>query len=148
MRRMAIAVLMTSAFAISACGNASGTFANRPRPPTPVNLTVYVNNARISVSPSSVGGGPVVFIITNQASQAESLAITAAGQAQPLAQTAPINPQATTQLAVDFRPGAYLIAIGQQGTSQAAQSATSSIRPASLVVGPERPSSSGQLLRP
>ena len=41
------------AAAASSCGGGS-TFANKPRPATPVNLTVYINNARVSVSPSSV----------------------------------------------------------------------------------------------
>ena len=51
---------------VSGCGS-SGSFANKPRPATPVNLTVYINNARVSVSPGSVGAGQVVFIVANHA---------------------------------------------------------------------------------
>ncbi len=59
-------MLACAALAVSACGS-SATGATTPRPPAPVNLTVYIDNSRVSVSPSSVGAGPVEFIITNQA---------------------------------------------------------------------------------
>ena len=36
--------------------------ANKPRPAAPVNLTVYVNDARVSISPNSVGGGDSVDV--------------------------------------------------------------------------------------
>ena len=76
-----------TALAAAACGSTSSG-AVTPRPPAPVNLTVYIDNSRVSVSPTSVGAGPVTFIITNQASQAESLAILRSGASagQPLAE--------------------------------------------------------------
>ncbi len=96
-------------FALAGCG--SGThFADKSRPATPVNLTVYVNNAKVSLSPSSVGAGPVIFIITNQASQAVAVDRAAGPGGAALATTAPINPQATSSVSVDFRPGAYTVA--------------------------------------
>ena len=85
----------------------SGSFANDPRPPSPVNLSVYIDNSRVSLSPQSVGAGPVVFIVTNQADKSESLAIVHKGRtsiADALADTGPINPQATAQVKVNFRP--------------------------------------------
>ena len=110
-RKTTIGMLAVSALAVSACG-ATSKGATTPRPPAPVNLTVYIDNSRVSVSPSRVGAGPVAFIITNQATQAESLAIlrarSAAGQA--LADTGPINPQATAQVTVNFTaPGLYTL---------------------------------------
>src|SRR5947209_16928089 len=93
-----------SALVLAACGSAGGKSASLPRPPNPVNLTVYVNDSRVSVSPRSAGAGPVVFIVTNQASHAESLAISRAGGAGTHASTAPINPQGTTQVSVNVRP--------------------------------------------
>ena len=143
--RTTIGMLAVSALAVSACGGTSNG-ATTPRPPAPVNLTVYIDNRRVSVSPSRVGAGPVDFIITNQASRAESLAVLpsrrAAGQA--LANTGPINPQATAQVTVNFNsPGLYALS-----TSDPVGDGSSSIRAAALRVGRRRPSSNNQLLQP
>lgn len=143
-RRTTIGMLAVSALAVSACG-ASSQGATTPRPPAPVNLTVYIDNSRVSLSPSAVGAGPVAFIITNQASQAEALAILPKGSAagQPLANTGPINPQATAQVTVNFSsPGAYAVSTGGDGGSGA------TIRAATLTIGKTRPNSNNQLLQP
>jgi hypothetical protein len=131
---------------LTACGSGGGHFANTPRPPSPVNLTVYINDQKVSISPTAVGAGPVVFIVTNQASRAESLAISRGGST--LASTAPINPQGTTQVSVDFKPGIYTVATGPRGDNDAQLSKQSSIRPASIHIGRERASSGGGLLQP
>ena len=138
-------MLALSAVAAAGCGSTSSG-ATTPRPPAPVNMTVYVDNTRVSVSPRSVGAGPVAFIITNQAREAESLAIlparSAAGQA--LANTGPINPQATAQVTVNFNsPGLYTLSTSDPGADGG-----SSIRAAALRVGKARPSSNNQLLQP
>jgi len=137
-------MLAVSALAVSACGGTS-TAATTPRPPAPVNLTVYIDNSRVSVSPSSVGAGPVTFIITNQASQAESLQILPPGSSggQPLANTGPINPQAAAQVTVDFSfQGTYSVGADGGGAG------SGSTRAASIHVGAPRPSSDNQLLQP
>ena len=144
-RRTTIGMLAVSALAVSACG-ASSQGATNPRPPAPVNLTVYIDNSRVSVSPASVDAGPVAFIITNQASQAESLAVLAAGSAagQALANTGPINPQATAQVTVNFTaPGRYSLSTGGGDGGS-----TASVRAASLDVGKARGNSNNQLLQP
>jgi hypothetical protein len=148
MRKTTVSSLTLVLLAVAGCGS-SGTFANKPRPAAPVNLTVYINNARISLSPASVGAGEVLFIVTNQADTAESLIIHAAGNSsQSLATTGPINPQATGQVAVDLgQPGEYSVTAGGRGT-EAALASQSPIQPASLHVGAPRPSSSNQLLLP
>jgi hypothetical protein len=135
--------------ALSGCGS-SGTFANKSRPASPVDLTVYIDNARVSVSPASVGAGEIVFTVTNQASKAESLTIHPAGDStRSLGSTGPINPQATDQVTVDFsQPGTYTLAVGGNGGTQAAVATQTHIAPASLRVGTKRPGSSGVLLQP
>ncbi len=143
-----IGILGASVLAVSACGSAGGGSPTTPTPPSAVNLAVYVNDSRVSVAPASVGAGPVVFVVTNQASYAESLAISASGNSQPLASTAPINPQGTTQVSVDFKPGDYTIATAPRGHTEAALSRPSPIRPASVHVGRARPSGDDQLLQP
>jgi hypothetical protein len=107
-----------------------------------------VNDSHISVSPSRVGAGPVVFIVTNQASRSEGLAISRSGNnSGPIASTAPINPQATTQVSVDVEPGDYTIATARHGTD-AQLSKQSAIRSASIHIGRERQNGNNELLQP
>lgn len=149
MRRMAIGILFASVLGVGGCGG-STQFANKPRPPIPVDLSVYIDNGRVSVSPSSVGAGPIIFIVTNQASRTESLTITPVGsESSPLASTGPINPQATAQVTVNLNsPGAYTVATGSTGTTDAQLAAGSGIRSAALHIGPKRASSDNALLQP
>lgn len=147
MRTTTIGILGASAIALAGCGS-SKTFANRPRPPAPINLTVYINNARVSVSPHAVGGGPVVFIVTNQAARAQSLAIQRKGGPGSIANTGPINPQGTAQVTVNLRRGTYTVATTAAGTTEAARSDASPIHSATLLIGRPRASASDQLLQP
>jgi len=138
MRRRTIGMLAVSALGLTACGSTSSG-ATTPRPAAPVNLTVFIDNSSVSVSPSSVGAGAVTFIITNQASQAESLAIARSGSSdgKPLADTGPINPQATAQVTVDFSSqGSYSLSTG------------GGVQAASIHVGAPRSNSNNQLLQP
>ena len=148
MRKTTIGMLVAATVAISGCGGGSGVSPTASRPPAPVNLTVYVNNSRVSVSPTSVGAGPVVFIVTNQANRSEALAISSANGSSTLASTAPINPQATTQVSVDFKPGNYTIATAPHGSTDASLAGPTSVAAASIHIGPERPSANGSLLGP
>jgi hypothetical protein len=144
-------MLALGAVALSSCGSSS-TFANKPRPAIPVNVTVYLNDTRVSVSPSSVGAGPIVFIVTNQASQSESLTVASPGgpSSSPLADTGPISPQATAQVTISLSPGDYTIATARTGGTDAALAAgqNAGLEPATLHIGSPRPSSSNQLLTP
>jgi hypothetical protein len=149
MRIRTFVTVGASALAVASCGSAGGKAASKPGSPTPINLSVYVNDSRISVSPETVGAGPVVFVVTNQASRSESLSITRGpAGSHPLASTAPINPQGTTQVSVDFKPGDYTIATAAAGRTDAQQVRGPSIASASLHIGHERGSSSNSLLQP
>jgi hypothetical protein len=143
-----IGILGATILAVTACGSGSGKSASQVRPPTAVNLTVYVNDSKVSVSPSSVGAGPVVFIVTNQASHSEALAISKSGENHALASTAPINPQGTTQVSVDFKPGDYTISTGNRGKTDAQQARPASIASASIHIGRPRAPSNNELLQP
>lgn len=140
MRGATIGMVALLVLALAGCGSAAH-FADKPHPPAPVNLTVYINNSKVLVSPSSVGAGPVSFIITNQASRAVALSVRRAAGGATLATTAPINPQATSSVSVDFRPGDYTVAT----TSPLSAGSTS---PASLHIGPSRASANNDLLQP
>jgi hypothetical protein len=148
MRIRTIVILGASTFLVTACGSAGGTAASAPRPPSPVNLTVLVNDSRVSVSPNRLGAGPVIFIVTNQATRAESLAISTTGHTRPLASTAPINPQGTTQVSLDFKPGVYTVATESRRATDAQRSRPPTITPASIHIGRRRASSNSELLQP
>jgi hypothetical protein len=149
MRTRAFVTYTVFLLALAGCGS-SGKFANKPRPAAPVNLTVYVNNSRVSVSPASAGAGEVVFIVTNQADKAESVTIHPAGDStRSLASTGPINPQSTAQVTVDFaHPGDYTVATGKSTGTDADLASQNTIQPAAIHIGKARASSSNQLLQP
>lgn len=150
MRRTRIAIASIGALAATACGGGT-QFANAPRPPSPVNMTVYIDDHDVSVSPTNIGAGPVVFIITNQASNAESMSVLQAGSgaSRSLASTGPISPQATDQVTVNLNtPGRYSVAITPNSANDAAAASPRGISPAVIHVGKPRASASSQLLSP
>jgi hypothetical protein len=149
MRRTTIGILAVSAAAVTGCGSGS-TFANLPRPATPVDLTVYISNQRVLVSPNSVGAGPVIFIVTNGSAKTQALTIQRAGGGA-LASTGPITPQATTQVTVNFSKrdqGDLTVTTKPSGGTDASQSVPVSIKPAALHIGHPRPSAANVLLQP
>lgn len=129
---------------IAGCGTTSH-FVNRGRPSIPVNLAVYIGNARVAISPATARAGPVVFDVTNQASRSESLTIAPRRGGQLLATTGPINPDSTAQVTVDFPTGEYSIATGS-GSGEPPSVAP--ITPATLRIGPRRGNADGALLQP
>ena len=141
-----IGVVALTAVAATACGSSGGQSAALTRPPSPVNLSVYIGTARVSVSPRLVGAGPIIFVVTNQARQSETLAIS--HRSHTLATTAPINPQGTTQVTVDVGRGTYAVTATPRGVSDAQRSQASPITGALIHVGRPRPSSSDQVLQP
>ena len=186
MRRTTVGTFAAVLLVMSGCGGGT-KFANKPRPASPVNLTVYINALEIyfdnspSVFVSSdrwqrqqakafdlrqfpdcivvknhIGLSHPLFvgctkgIVTNQASTAQSVTIHRSGDSsQPLANTGPINPQATDEVAVDFKkPGTYSVSTGSGNGTDASQATHRAIRPASVHVGPARAKSSNVLLQP
>lgn len=142
-------VLAVTAVAVSGCGG-NQKFVNRPRPPLPVNLTVYINDFKVSVSPAAVGAGPVIFQVTNNASRAESVAIVrSSGGGQALASTGPISPQASAQVSVNLRVGGdYMVTTASGGSTDASLAAPASIQPGVVHVGAPRATSHNELMVP
>jgi hypothetical protein len=148
MRRSTIGILVVTAAALSGCGSGS-TFANLPRPPTPVDLTVYISNQRVLVSPNSVGAGPVTLIVTNQSAKTQSLTVQRADDSA-LASTGPITPEATAEVTVDFNTQNqdYTVTTSPTGQTDASRTLPSTIKGASLHIGHSRPSGNDTLLQP
>ena len=134
---LAVAVVLT----VSACGGSSADYKNDPRPPAPIVITGYISNQRVSVSPRSLGAGPISLIVTNQTGTAQRVTLESAGPAGSgpgIRQvTAPISPRDTATLKVDVKPGSYSVHVGADA-----------IRAARLKVGAERESAQNDLLQP
>ena len=141
-RTAALAPLAVAAvLALGGCGSSSADYKNDPRPPGPIIITGYISDQRVSVSPRSLGAGPISLIVTNQTGTAQRVTLESAGPAGSgpgIKQvTAPISPQDTATLKVDVKPGSYSVHV-----------AGGAIRAARLRVGPERASAQNDLLQP
>jgi hypothetical protein len=150
MRRTTIGMLVVSGMVLAGCGSGN-TFANLPRPPTPIDLTVYINNQRVLVSPNSIGAGPVIFIVTNQSAKTQTVSIQHGTGGSSLAATGPITPQATTEVTVNFTKadqGDFTVTTNPAGVTDASRAIPSGIHPAALHIGHPRPSADNVLLQP
>jgi hypothetical protein len=137
MRRSAVA-LVAVAVALAGCGGGKD-FANKPRPPVPLQLTGVITQQKVTISPSKVGAGPVVITVSNQTSQARTLTLDGNGIQE---RVGPINPLDTAVLQKTLKPGRYSVTAG----SEAATAKT--IHPATLVIGKARASGSDKVLLP
>jgi hypothetical protein len=139
-------VLLAAALTAAGCGS-GGHYLNGARPADPVNLTVYIDDRRVSVSPRTVGAGLVMFIITNQAHTSEGLTIAPAADTRAvLATTGPINPQGTAVVSVNFgASGHYLVTAAGSGGGEGGPAR---IAPAWLQIGRERVSPGNALSQP
>jgi len=139
-RRAAGGLMACALLTAAGCGSSSD-YKNQPRPPSPIVLGTSIDASRVSVSPSSIGAGPVLLVITNQSPAARSVTLqtdeingTQSGITQT---TSPISPQGTAQLAAVLREGRYRVQVD-----------ASAVQPAELVVGPSRDSAQNQVLQP
>ncbi len=123
------------ALALTGCGGGDSQFTNTPRPPVQVDLSVYIDNHHVSVSPTNVGAGPVLVIVTNQASSTQTLTITnRAGSS--VASSGHIHSGQTAQISTDLRTGTYDVATSAK------------ISAARLKIGTTRPNADNVLLAP
>jgi hypothetical protein len=133
-------IVVALAAVASGCGGGSD-YANKPRPATPINVTAAINQDRISLSPKSFGAGPIVMIVSNQTSKAQTVTIETdelGGKQGGIRQsTDPIEPRGTASLKVDLRKGDYAVSVKGAG-----------VRPAALKVGGKRKSAQDELLEP
>jgi hypothetical protein len=137
MRRV-IVVSAMAVIALSGCGGGKD-FANKPRPPVPLQLTGVITKAKVTISPSKVGAGPVVITVSNQTGQSRTLTLDGQGVQE---RVGPINPLDTAQLQKTLKPGRYTVTAGSE------QATAKSISPATLVIGKERASGSDKVLLP
>ena len=146
MRIWAAAIVAASAMALTACGSSHGTAVSRVGPPNPLSVSVLITNSRVVASPSRFGAGPVLFTVTNQASDSRTLQIFR-GRDMRVADTAPLNPQGSTQVSVVFNRGRYRLIVASRARTDA-QLRAARTKPLTILVGRTRPSSDSTLLTP
>ena len=139
-RAVRVLVVVVLAFGVVSCG-AESDYANKPRPPAPISVTAAIDKTRIRVSPPTFGGGPVVFIISNQSGADQKVTFETdelgAKNGGIRRATNTIEPRSTANLKVDASEGTYtLTASGDD------------VAPATIEVGKRRPSSQNDLLLP
>jgi hypothetical protein len=122
-------------------GDDTVSYQNKPRPPAPINVTAAIDNDRVRVSPVSFGSGPVVFIISNQSTAAQTVTFETdeiAGDSGGISRsTREIPARSTGQLKVDPPEGTYSLSASE-----------GSIRAAAIEVGERRESAQNELLQP
>jgi hypothetical protein len=134
---VAIAII---AAVVAGCGS-EADYANKPRPPVPISVTAAIDAARVRVSPPSFGGGPVVFIISNQSGAAQMVTFESdelgASKGGITRSTGTIAPRSTAQLKVNATEGSYTLSASR-----------GNVTPATVKVGAQRRSSQNDLLLP
>lgn len=140
-------ILLLAAVTLTGCGG-STHFADQTRPAIPVQVSVYINDQRVSVSPNSISPGTVTLTITNQSSSAQALEVVPAGGSNAVTTTGPISPQANDQVTVGVSDGQYSVEIAPANSTQAAVATPSGIIAGQLTVQGQRQNSNAQLLQP
>lgn len=140
-------MLLSAALTLAACGGSSH-FANKPRPAVPVNVSVYINDQRVSVSPNAVSPGLVTVTITNQSSSAQSIQVAPVGGGNAVTTTGPISPQANDQVTLDLNDGQYGVGIAPNSSTEASASTPTGVAPGLLSVQGKRSNSNNELLQP
>lgn len=141
-KRMVGAISVALAALAVGCG-ASDDYANDPRPPRPIDVSVSVTNDRVDVSPARIGAGPAVLIFSNQSDVPRNLTLTPPEGSSSAcidadASSGPINPMGTASVAVDLVEGDCVVSVrGRRGP-----------RTGRLSVGRQRPSAQQDLLQP
>jgi hypothetical protein len=139
-RAVRVLVVVVLALGVVACG-AESDYANKPRPPAVINVTAAIDKSRIRVSPPRFGGGPVVFIISNQSGseqkvtfESDELGAETGGIRR---STGTIASRSTANLKVDAPEGTYTLS-----------ASGGNVAPATVEVGARRRSAQNDLLLP
>jgi hypothetical protein len=133
-----VALVATLATALAAgCGDED--FANDPRPPVTVELTGVIQDDKVTVSPASLGAGPVRITISNQTERPYT--VTLEGESLVRRSNA-VNPGDTATLQSTLAEGTYEVRAGSEKAME------QEIAPALLEIGRERPASNNDLSLP
>jgi len=125
---------------LAGCGGGEAR-ENVDRPAPPVTLTAAIHDDLVRVSPSSIGAGTIVLVVSNQSAKAQKVTFETdevAGRTGGRRASSPtIAPSGTGRLTIDAREGAYEVHVGDRA-----------IRGARVFVGPPRASGQNRVLLP
>jgi hypothetical protein len=116
---------------VAGCG--AKDFPNDPRPPTPIEVSAKVDSHRVQVAPDRFGAGLANFTIANLSGSPVTLDVTGPTKGS----TTQIEPGTPDYLRMNLKEGTYQVTASKHR-----------IKPATIKVGPERPSSQNKLLEP
>jgi hypothetical protein len=141
-RRVRLTLALAAVVLLAGCGGEeTAEYQNKPRPPSPINVTAAIDDARVRVSPGRFGSGPVVFIISNQSGAPQTVTFETdeigGGSGGITRSTPEIAARSTGQLKVDPPEGTYRLS-----------ASASDIRAAAIEVGERRESAQNKLLQP
>lgn len=128
----ALGLLAACPLLVSACGE--DDFENEPRPPTPIALTAAIDSESVNIAPNEFGAGIVDITISNQTDEPTRLIL----EGPTSTASRELTPGGTGTLKTTLEEGVYEVAANDG----------EGIRPARLEVGPERPTSQNELLKP
>ena len=139
---LALLAALAAALALATAGCGESSHKNENRPPGDLALSSSILPSQVRVSPNEIGAGPAVITIANNDRKPHVMTLESdmqAGGDQPgIKRTAgEIRPGNTANLKVDLVEGEYIL------TTESEE-----IEPATLSVGPERPTSQQDLLLP
>lgn len=137
----ALATLLVLVPVAAGCGSGAD-YANADRPPAPVSISIAVTAERVAISPDRVGAGPVVLLIANENGRARDVTLTGPSDSGRScvtddASSGPINAQGAARISLPLIEGTCAVGV-----------ADGSLKPARLIVGPERESAQQDLLQP
>jgi hypothetical protein len=137
--RSALILAAVACCGVAGCGGGSD-YANKERPPAPINVTAAVSTKKVSISPKTFGAGPIVLIISNQTGEKQKLTLQTSelGGSKPglKATSNMIGANDTGTMKVNVREGDYEL------------STSGGVKAARFTVGRQRASAQNQLLQP
>jgi hypothetical protein len=138
MRARGVAILAAVAAVAGGCGEED--FENRPRPPITMELTGVIQEDEVTVSPSrNIGAGPFLITIANETDAEHTITLEGGSITE---ETGPVAAGDTVTIQRTLAPGSYEVRAGSDRAQRRR------IAPATLDIGAERESSSGDVLLP
>jgi hypothetical protein len=134
LRALAAVAVALLAAAGTGCGS-DDTARSEERPPVPINISINLDQKRITASPATFGAGPVTLLVANQSGAAQTLTIEGPRLRRSVG---PINPQDTATVRLRL----------QQGENTVSAEESAGLREVTLEVGPPRTSGQNDLLLP
>ena len=145
MRRLAVVALALGALLIAGCGSTTPlNFKGKTRPSAPADVSVYISNQRVLVSPAAFGAGLITLNVTNQASKSLDVYVAGKGGSCTMPGSGPMAPNTTAQMTLELGTGGYTVGPCTPDGSPGA----SPIKAAALNVGAPRRDGENALLQP